>query len=151
MFSCLFPLLMFFLFYFFFDFLFFYILLFKSFLKYCSQINLDNHDQPRFLNGNSDYKCYQNAITYVLIGQVLSTLSVFRHSFYLILSYLHLFLFYIYFVNFIYYYYFYNREYQSSITERNKGFMGQPIPIIERSFGPPILLPPTPSFLSLPP
>eukprot|EP00026_Physarum_polycephalum_P007939 Phypoly_transcript_08011.p1 GENE.Phypoly_transcript_08011~~Phypoly_transcript_08011.p1 ORF type:complete len:464 (+),score=43.48 Phypoly_transcript_08011:118-1509(+) len=30
---------------------------------------IDNHDQPRFLNGNHDYKCYQNAITYVLIGQ----------------------------------------------------------------------------------
>jgi len=30
---------------------------------------IDNHDQPRFLNGNQDYKCYQNAITYVLMGQ----------------------------------------------------------------------------------
>ena len=33
---------------------------------------LDNHDQPRFLNGNHDYKCYQNAITYVLMGRVFS-------------------------------------------------------------------------------
>jgi len=30
---------------------------------------IDNHDQPRFLNGNGDYKLYQNAITYVLMAQ----------------------------------------------------------------------------------
>jgi len=30
---------------------------------------IDNHDQSRFLNGNSDYKLYQNAITYVLMAE----------------------------------------------------------------------------------
>jgi len=30
---------------------------------------IDNHDQPRFLNGNGDYELYQNAITYVLMAQ----------------------------------------------------------------------------------
>jgi len=30
---------------------------------------IDNHDQARFLNGNSDYVLYQNAITYVLLAQ----------------------------------------------------------------------------------
>lgn len=35
-----------------------------------SNITQDNHDQPRFLNGNSDYKVYQNALTYVLLAQV---------------------------------------------------------------------------------
>jgi len=30
---------------------------------------IDNHDQPRFLNGTSDYKLYQNAITYVLTAR----------------------------------------------------------------------------------
>eukprot|EP01111_Echinosteliopsis_oligospora_P004401 TRINITY_DN1708_c0_g1_i1.p1 TRINITY_DN1708_c0_g1~~TRINITY_DN1708_c0_g1_i1.p1 ORF type:complete len:473 (-),score=89.95 TRINITY_DN1708_c0_g1_i1:30-1421(-) len=30
---------------------------------------IDNQDQARFLNGNSDYKLYSNAITYVLMAQ----------------------------------------------------------------------------------
>nr|CAG4712802.1 unnamed protein product [Naegleria fowleri] len=30
---------------------------------------IDNHDNPRFLNFNSDYKLYQNALTYVLMSE----------------------------------------------------------------------------------
>jgi len=38
-----------------------------------SNVNLlgtfvDNHDNPRFLNGQSDYQLYKNALTYVLTG-----------------------------------------------------------------------------------
>jgi len=29
---------------------------------------IDNHDNPRFLNGQSDYQLYKNALTYVLTG-----------------------------------------------------------------------------------
>jgi len=29
---------------------------------------VDNHDNPRFLNGQSDYQLYKNALTYVLTG-----------------------------------------------------------------------------------
>jgi alpha-amylase len=44
-----------------------------SFSYYLSLVQFfyeDNHDNARFLNGNGDYKLYQNAITYVLMGQV---------------------------------------------------------------------------------
>ena len=40
---------------------------------------LDNHDNARFLNGNSQYTILYNALTYVLFAQVTIHLLIILH------------------------------------------------------------------------